>query len=42
MKDVGTKGDVVETNGKLVKTKKFVVKPMSVEEAVLQMELLGP
>lgn len=39
--DVGTKGDVVETNGKLVKTKKFVVKPMSVEEAVLQMELLG-
>lgn len=30
-----------EHNGKIVKTKKFAYKPMNVEEAVLQMELLG-
>ena len=30
-----------EENGKVVKVKKFGVKPMSVEEAVLQMELIG-
>ncbi|MDZ7542807.1 ribosome-associated translation inhibitor RaiA, partial [Clostridium perfringens] len=28
-------------NGEVVKVKKFGVKPMSVEEAVLQMELIG-
>ena len=33
--------EVVETNGEVVKVKKFGVKPMSVEEAVLQMELIG-
>lgn len=31
----------IEENGKVVKVKKFGVKPMSVEEAVLQMELIG-
>jgi len=30
-----------EDNGILVKTKRFTVKPMSAEEAILQMELLG-
>ncbi|WP_294344476.1 ribosome-associated translation inhibitor RaiA [uncultured Clostridium sp.] len=30
-----------EEDGKIVKTKKFAVKPMSAEEAVLQMELVG-
>lgn len=37
--------DIVEDEGKeeakIVKTKKFAIKPMSPEEAVLQMELLG-
>ena len=34
--------DVIEENeGKLVKTKKFAVKPMNVDEAILQMELIG-
>ena len=28
-------------NNKIVKTKKFPIKPMSVEEAVLQMDLIG-
>ncbi|MBU5454362.1 ribosome hibernation-promoting factor, HPF/YfiA family [Caproiciproducens sp. MSJ-32] len=39
--DYNEKDDVVETNGKVVKTKKFVIKPMTIDEAVLQMELLG-
>ncbi|NBG89394.1 ribosome hibernation-promoting factor, HPF/YfiA family [Isachenkonia alkalipeptolytica] len=30
-----------EKEGKIVKTKRFAVKPMDAEEAVLQMELLG-
>jgi putative sigma-54 modulation protein len=30
-----------KAEGKIVKTKKFAIKPMSNEEAVLQMELLG-
>ncbi|MDO5039495.1 ribosome-associated translation inhibitor RaiA [Clostridium sp.] len=30
-----------EHQGKVVKTKKFAVKPMDVEEAILQMELIG-
>ena len=30
-----------EENGKVVKVKNFSVKPMSVEEAILQMELVG-
>lgn len=30
-----------EPEAKIVKTKKFAIKPMSAEEAVLQMELLG-
>lgn len=33
--------EVEETKGKIVRTKTFAVKPMSSEEAVLQMELLG-
>ena len=33
--------DVVEDNSTIVKTKSFDVKPMSQEEAILQMELLG-
>ncbi|MFD3158233.1 ribosome hibernation-promoting factor, HPF/YfiA family [Haloimpatiens sp. FM7330] len=33
--------DDEEKEPKIVKTKKFAIKPMSVEEAVLQMELLG-
>lgn len=37
---VGASNDI-EENGKIVKVKKFGVKPMSVEEAVLQMELIG-
>ena len=34
-------GKVEEDNGKVVRTKRFIVKPMSAEEAILQMELLG-
>lgn len=30
-----------ESNGKIVKTKSFNVKPMSADEAILQMELVG-
>ena len=33
--------EVEENNGKVVRAKQFRVKPMSSEEAVLQMELLG-
>lgn len=38
---LGTSNDIEEENGRVVKVKKFGVKPMSVEEAVLQMELIG-
>lgn len=34
-------GDVSELDAKIVKTKRFDVKPMGAEEAVLQMELIG-
>ncbi|SHH81372.1 putative sigma-54 modulation protein [Clostridium collagenovorans DSM 3089] len=30
-----------EKDGKIVKTKRFAIKPMATEEAILQMELLG-
>ena len=30
-----------EKEGKVVKTKRFAIKPMATEEAILQMELLG-
>ena len=33
--------NVEEENGIVVRTKRFMVKPMSAEEAILQMELLG-
>ncbi|MGV8146889.1 MAG: ribosome hibernation-promoting factor, HPF/YfiA family [Alkaliphilus sp.] len=33
--------DLNETDSKIVRTKRFAMKPMSPEEAVLQMELLG-
>lgn len=39
--EVALSDEVTETNGEVVKVKKFGVKPMSVEEAVLQMELVG-
>lgn len=39
--EVALGGDVTETNGEVVKVKRFGVKPMSVEEAILQMELVG-
>ena len=39
--EVALSDEVVETNGEVVKVKRFGVKPMSVEEAVLQMELVG-
>lgn len=35
----GTSGDIEEPH--IVRTKRFAIKPMSVEEAVLQMNLLG-
>lgn len=34
-------GDYEDEEGKIVKTKKFAIKPMNEEEALLQMELLG-
>lgn len=37
----GDLGDVREDNSKLVRRKKFPVKPMMVEEAELQMDMLG-
>jgi len=40
LSDAGSKFDE-EENGKLVKVKKFGVKPMNSEEAILQMDLLG-
>ncbi len=33
--------NVYEEMPKVVKTKRFAIKPMSVEEAILQMDLLG-
>ena len=33
--------DALEELGKLVRTKRFVMTPMSVEDAILQMEMLG-
>lgn len=33
---------VAEEEGKIIKTKTFVVKPMDEEEAIMQMELLEP
>ncbi|VYU21473.1 ribosome-associated translation inhibitor RaiA [Clostridium tertium] len=41
IEEVAAEDDVIEENGKVVRTKKFIVKPMSVEEAILQMELVG-
>ncbi|MBP7892485.1 MAG: ribosome-associated translation inhibitor RaiA [Firmicutes bacterium] len=39
---VGPAANVVEApEPKVVKTKRFAIKPMSVEEAIMQMELLG-
>lgn len=37
----GTDGDEPGTEPRLVKTKRFTVKPMTVDEAILQMDLLG-
>lgn len=34
-------GDLDELDGRLVRTKRFPIKPMPVEEAILQMNLLG-
>lgn len=34
-------GDKLKEESKIVKTKRFAIKPMSSEEAVLQMELIG-
>jgi putative sigma-54 modulation protein len=34
-------GGAVEADGKLVKTKRFAVKPLTVEEAIMQMNLLS-
>lgn len=39
--EVAVDDELIEENGKVVKTKKFGIKPMSVEEAILQMELVG-
>ncbi|WP_291648646.1 ribosome-associated translation inhibitor RaiA [Clostridium sp.] len=39
--EVALSDEVAEANGEVVKVKRFGVKPMSVEEAVLQMELVG-
>ena len=39
--EVAVEDELIEENGKVVKTKKFGIKPMSVEEAILQMELVG-
>lgn len=38
---VGFEDDVEETDSKVVKVKRFIVKPMDVEEAILEMEMLG-
>jgi putative sigma-54 modulation protein len=40
-RDDGTGGDVVEALPRLVKTKRFAMKPMTLDEAVLQMDLVG-
>lgn len=39
--DVGGKEETVEDEFKIVRTKRFLMKPMSVEEAILQMNLVG-
>ena len=39
--EVAVEDELIEENGKVVKTKKFGIKPMSVEEAILQMGLVG-
>ena len=40
--DFGNEDDLLdEENGRVVKTKQFSIKPMSVDEAILQMELVG-
>lgn len=39
--EVAVEDELIEENGKVVKNKKFGIKPMSVEEAILQMELVG-
>lgn len=39
--EVAVEDEIIEENGKVVRTKKFGIKPMSVEEAILQMELVG-
>ena len=39
--DAGTGGSVVDGSPQIVKTKQFAIKPMSPEEAVLQLELVG-
>lgn len=41
LEEVAIGSESGESDGEVVKTKKFRVKPMSVEEAVLQMELIG-
>lgn len=41
VEEVAVEDELIEENGKVVKTKKFGIKPMSVEEAILQMELVG-
>lgn len=41
LEEVAFENEVDEEDGKVVKTKKFSIKPMSVEEAILQMELVG-
>lgn len=41
LEEVAFEDEVDEENGKVVKNKKFSIKPMSVEEAILQMELIG-
>ncbi|HOJ10854.1 MAG TPA: ribosome-associated translation inhibitor RaiA [Clostridiales bacterium] len=38
---IETQADVEEHEFKVVRTKKFAIKPMTVEEAILQMNLLG-
>lgn len=39
--EVALSDEVKENDGEVVKVKKFGVKPMSVDEAILQMELVG-
>ena len=41
IKENNTEKDMLVESGKIVKTKRFAIKPMSVEEAAMQMDLLG-